>query len=94
MARAKASAAIASGSSRALQQRDEALLPHAFELLLRKRRALRHIGHQRQRIGKPPDRHVQLKRRGIDAARSGEIGEQGVERVGDLDGGTRAGALR
>ena len=39
------------------------------------------------------NRHVQLKRRGIDAARRGEIGEQRVERVGDLDGRTRAGAL-
>ena len=44
-------------------QRDEALLPQALELLLRKRRALGDIGHQRQRIGKALDRHVQLKRR-------------------------------
>ena len=64
-----------------------------LEPLRRKRWPLRHVGHQRQRLGKPPNRHVQLKRRGIDVARRGEIGEQRVERVGDLDGRSRAGAL-
>ena len=56
----------------------QALPPHAFELRLRERRSLSHIGHQRQRGGQPSDRHVQAQRRGIDAARCGEIGEQGA----------------
>jgi hypothetical protein len=43
-------------------QREQALLPHAFERLLRKRRALRDVGHHRQHIWKLQHRHVELDR--------------------------------
>ena len=42
-----------------LEQARQPLLPQPIELVLRKRRPQRHVGHDRQRVGEPRDRHVQ-----------------------------------
>ena len=46
-----------------LQQSRQPLLAHPLELFLRERRPQRDVGHDRQRIGQPRDRHMQPDRR-------------------------------
>ena len=53
-----------------LQQAGEPLLPQPFELVFRERRPQRDVGHDRQRVGEPRDRHVQPHGRRIEARSS------------------------
>ena len=76
-----------------LQDAGQALLPQPLELVVRERRPERDVGHQRQRIGQPRDRHVQPHGRRVDAGRGGQVGAEEIDRVGELERRARAGAL-
>ena len=76
-----------------LQQRRQPLLAHPLELFLRERRPQRDVGHDRQRIGEPRDRHVQPDRRRIERAAGAKIGAEEVDRVGNLQRRPRPGAF-
>ena len=76
-----------------LQQVREPLLAQPLELVFRERRPERDVGHDRQRLGEPRDRHVQAHRRGVDAGRGAQIGAEEIDRVGDLERRPRARTL-
>ena len=76
-----------------LQQAREPLLALPLELVFRERRAQRHVGHDRQRVGKPRHWHVQADGGCVDSARRAEIGAEEIDGVGDLERRSRARAL-
>ena len=76
-----------------LNQRREPLLAQPLEFVFREGRAQRHVGHDRQRIGQPCDRYVQPHGRRIRARRRAEIGAEVIDRIGDLERRSRAGAF-
>ena len=76
-----------------LQQRRQPLLAQPLELLGRERRPQRDVGHDRQRVGEPRDRHVQPDGRRIERAAGAEVGAEEVDGVGNLERRARAGAF-
>ena len=76
-----------------LQQADQPLLAQPLELVFRERGPERDVGHDRQRIGEPPDRDVQAHRGRVDAARCRQIGAEKIDRVRDLQRRARSGAF-
>src|SRR5882762_340287 len=76
-----------------LQQAGEPLLALALQLVFRERRTQRHVGHDRQRFGKPRDRHVQTHGGRVGGRRRSKSGAEAIDRVGDLERGPRAGAF-
>ena len=76
-----------------LQQIRQPLLAQAIELRRGEGGAQRHVRHQRQRIAELRDRHREPHRRIIKRARRREIRAEELERVGEVERRSRAGAF-
>ncbi len=76
-----------------LQEADQPLLAKPLEFLFRERRPERDVGHDRQRLGEPPDRDVQAHRSRVEAARRGQIGAEKIDGVRDLQRRARSRAF-
>ena len=76
-----------------LKDTGEALLPQAFELLGRKRRPQRDVGHQRQCVGQSRHRNVKPDGRRVETGRAAQIGAEEVDGIGEIERRARAGAL-
>ena len=74
-----------------LEQRRQPLVAKAFQLGFREGRARDDVGHDRQRVGEPRDRHVQVDVGGVGGAGGRELRAEEVDRVGDLERVARAG---
>ena len=68
-----------------LNQAGETLLAQPFELVFRKRRTQRDVGHDGQRIAQPGDRDMEANCGGVDGARRAEVGSEKVNGVGDVE---------